>query len=131
MIEWLWPWAFVLIPLPVLVRLLFKPLELQQAALSVPSVETFHGDDETALGLGRRTLWRAGLLWLVWLALVSATARPQWTGEPMTLPVTGRDLMLAVDISGSMGTEDLQLGGQLVNRLAVVKSVVSQFVEAR
>jgi Ca-activated chloride channel family protein len=131
MIEWLWPWAFVLIPLPVLVRLLFKPLERQQAALSVPSVETFQDDDETALGLGRSALWRAVLLWMVWLALVTATARPQWTGDPVTLPVTGRDLMLAVDISGSMGTEDLQLGGQLVNRLTVVKSVVSQFVAAR
>jgi Ca-activated chloride channel family protein len=39
--------------------------------------------------------------------------------------------MLAVDISGSMGTEDLQLGGQLVNRLTVVKKVVGEFIEAR
>lgn len=131
MIEWVWPWAFVLIPLPVLVQLLFKPFEQQQAALSVPTIVTFQDDDRSALGLGRRTSWRTILLWIVWLALVSATARPQWTGDPVTLPVTGRDLMLAVDISGSMGTEDLRLGGQLVNRLTVVKNVVSQFVEAR
>jgi len=131
MIEWVWPWAFVLIPLPVLVQLLFQPFEQQQAALSVPTIVTFQDDDRSALGLGRRTSWRTILLWIVWLALVSATARPQWTGDPVTLPVTGRDLMLAVDISGSMGTEDLRLGGQLVNRLTVVKNVVSQFVEAR
>jgi Ca-activated chloride channel family protein len=130
-IEWVWPWAFILIPLPVLMRVLFKPLEQQQAALTVPTVGAFQGEGESVLGTGQQVSWRALLLWLIWLALVSATARPQWTGDPVTLPVTGRDLMLAVDISGSMGTEDLQLAGQLVNRLTVVKDVVRQFVEAR
>jgi len=130
-IEWVWPWMFVLVPLPLLIRLLVKPVEQQQAALTVPTIGAFVSTEASALGTGRRVSLRAVVLWLIWLALVSASARPQWTGDPVTLPVTGRDLMLAVDISGSMGTEDLQLGGQLVNRLAVVKNVVSQFVEAR
>jgi Ca-activated chloride channel family protein len=67
----------------------------------------------------------------VWSLLLIAAARPQWTGEPITLPTTGRDLMLAVDISGSMATEDMEVGDEFVDRLNVVKAVVSQFVSQR
>jgi Ca-activated chloride channel family protein len=131
-IEWVWPWAFALIPLPVLVRWMLSPVERQQAALTVPSVASFKVDEPVRTGREEdRIAWRTLLLWLIWLALVTAMGRPQWTGDPVTLPTSGRDLMLAVDISGSMGTEDLQLGGQLVNRLTVVKNVVGEFVEAR
>lgn len=132
MIEWIWPLAFLLLPLPLLVRLFWQPLERQQAALTVPSVELFKTANERSGSQQRNRLpWRVFLLWLIWALLVAAVARPQWTGESVTLPTTGRDLMLAVDISGSMGTEDLQLGGQLVNRLTVVKSVVRDFIGAR
>ncbi len=132
MIEWIWPWAFVLLPLPAVVRLLWSPMEREQAALTVPRLATFKSEEFSPRGLGgSRLAWRILLLVLAWSALVTATARPQWTGEPVTLPTSGRDLMLAVDISGSMGTEDLQLRGQIVNRLTVVKNVVSQFVAAR
>lgn len=123
---------FVAAPLPFLVRMLITPIEKQQAALTVPDLHNFEYDQGRRSGTEKgRIAWRILLLWMVWLALVTAMARPQWTGEPVTLPTSGRDLMLAVDISGSMGTEDLQLGGQLVNRLTVVKNVVSQFINAR
>ena len=130
-IEWVWPWAFVLLPLPALIRWFAAPLQERQPALTVPNVSRFYAADGLTTTRARRIPWRAILLWLVWIALVSATARPQWTGEPVSLPVTGRDLMLAVDISGSMGTEDLELGGRRVTRLNVVKNVVRDFVEAR
>ena len=58
---------------------------------------------------------------LVWLLLVLAASRPQWIGEIESLPVTGRDLLLAVDISGSMDTQDMILNKTAVNRLKVVK----------
>ena len=132
MIDWVWPFAFALIPLPLLLRSFWKPLQRQQAALAVPDITNFQIEETSRSSrLASAMPWRALLLWLVWAALVTAVARPQWTGDPVTLPTTGRDLMLAVDISGSMGTEDLQLGGQVVNRLTVVKSVVSDFIEAR
>ena len=132
MIEWVWPWAFVVLPLPLIVRLLWSPMERTQAALTVPQLASFKSEESSPGGFGgSHVAWRVLLLVLAWLALVTATARPQWTGQPVTLPTSGRDLMLAVDISGSMGTEDLQLKGQIVNRLTVVKNVVSQFVVAR
>jgi Ca-activated chloride channel family protein len=131
-IEWVWPLAFLLLPLPLLVRFWWQPLERQQAALTVPNVDVFRaGNDRSGVAGRNRLPWRVLLLWLIWILLVTAAARPQWTGESVTLPTTGRDLMLAVDISGSMGTEDLQLGGTLVNRLTVVKSVVRDFIAAR
>ena len=132
MIDWIWPYLFLVAPLPLLVRWLWSPVERQQAALTVPNVGAFQLESRGGgEHLGKHLPWRAILLWLVWLALVTAAARPQWTGEPVTMPTTGRDLMMAVDISGSMGTEDMQLAGQLVDRLVVVKKVVADFVDAR
>ncbi|MDG2277430.1 MAG: VWA domain-containing protein [Pseudomonadales bacterium] len=131
MIEWIWIWCFVLLPLPIVIRWLFSPRRREQAALTVPSINTFSsvqagpGAEES----GRR--WRLILLVLAWLFLVIAAARPQWTGEPISLPQSGRDLMLAVDISGSMATEDMAVNGRFIDRLTVVKAVVGDFIEAR
>ena len=70
-------------------------------------------------------------IWLAWILLIAAVARPQWVGEMVSLPTTGRDLMLAIDISGSMATEDMQVNNDYVDRLSVVKAVISQFLDAR
>lgn len=131
MIEWIWPWVFLLLPLPWLVRRGLPGADNPQAALTVPSIAAFSaaGADGHPTA-GQRRLGPI-LLWMLWLALLTGAARPQWTGDPVDLPVTGRDLMLAVDISGSMGTEDLELAGRRVTRLAVVKAVVRDFVAER
>jgi Ca-activated chloride channel family protein len=71
------------------------------------------------------------LAWLAWVLLVLGTARPQWLGEPASLPLAGRDLMLAVDISGSMASEDYVLNGRAATRLDVVKAVAGRFIEQR
>jgi len=63
--------------------------------------------------------------------LVLAVSRPQWIGEVESLPVTGRDLLLAVDISGSMDTQDMILNRKAVNRLKVVKKVAGEFIQRR
>ncbi len=132
MIEWIWPYAFALLPLPLLARRFWRSAVETQEALTVPRLGTFQLQSESAAERpARRFPWRMLLLWTIWLALVTAAARPQWTGDPLLLPTSGRDLMLAVDISGSMGTEDMELGGQLVDRLAVVKAVVADFIGAR
>jgi Ca-activated chloride channel family protein len=132
MIHFVWPWLFALAPLPILVRLWLPPAQQPLTALTVPSLSRFRAAASTATTPARR---RPGgtmlLLWLAWLALVTAAARPQWIGDPVSLPTTGRDVMLAVDLSGSMGTEDMELDGQTVNRLAVVKDVVGTFIERR
>ncbi len=131
MIEWLWPWLLLLAPLPLLLRIVWRARERNDAALTVPSLEIFTevSNISERQEPGRR--WRLVLLWMIWLLLILAAARPQWTGDPVTLPTSGRDLMLAVDISGSMATEDMEVNGDYVDRLTIVKAVVGQFVEAR
>ena len=62
---------------------------------------------------------------------MGATARPQWLGEPVELPVSGRDLLLAVDLSGSMQTKDFYLGGETVDRLTALKAVAGKFIQRR
>jgi Ca-activated chloride channel homolog len=132
MIELVWPYMLLLAPLPWLVRALLPPSGRQQAALTVPDVGRFRADAEGGgRSLRQRWGWRLVLLWLIWLCVVAAGARPQRTGDPVTMPTTGRDLMLAVDLSGSMGAEDMQLGNRMVNRLVVVKHVVGDFLARR
>jgi Ca-activated chloride channel family protein len=75
--------------------------------------------------------WLALVATLVWLLLVFAASRPQWVGEIESMPVTGRDLLLAVDISGSMDTQDMILDRNAVNRLKVVKKVAGEFIQRR
>jgi len=127
-----WPWILLLAPLPWLVYRFARPARRQQAALQVPFFEQLRRrDGATATTAPRRPRARLLLLSLIWLALLLAAARPQWVGAPLPVAPSGRDLLLAVDISGSMGTEDMPLEGELRDRLTVVKQVLGQFVERR
>ncbi len=131
MIGFEWPWVFALLPLPLLVRWWLRPAgPARQASLNVPFASEFR---EVA---GGASVWRggrlaAGLAALAWLLLVTATARPTWTGDTVQLPVSGRDLMLAVDISGSMDKRDFRLRNRVVDRLTALKAVAGRFVERR
>ena len=131
MIEWLWPLAFLLVPAPVLVRWLIKASKKKQPALTVPSLEGFSGLTANESFSATLSTVKLIILWLAWILLIAAVARPQWVGDMVSLPTTGRDLMLAIDISGSMATEDMQVNNDYVDRLSVVKAVISQFLDAR
>lgn len=131
MIEFLWPWVFAMLPLPWLLRHFMPRAGKREAALYVPFFRTLSRLDANPAHGNVRNLMLASMAILAWILLVTATARPQWIGDPIELPTTGRDLMLVVDISGSMEAQDMQLGGQGANRLQVVKSVVGDFVARR
>ena len=123
MIELVWPWMLLLLPLPIAVRMFLKPQDAEQAPLVVPELAAF-SFGESRMQAERGPRWPLWLLAICWIALMLAAARPQWTGDPVSLPTSGRDLMLAIDISGSMSVEDMQLGNQSVDRLTVVKAVI-------
>ena len=126
-----WPWVLAMLPLPLLVYwLLPASAGKQQAALRVPLIEDFRLGGDTVEGASPRR-WRQWLCLLAWLLLVFAASRPQWLGEAVALPVSGRDLMLAVDLSDSMRTSDFKIGDKQVNRLQATKVVASQFIERR
>lgn len=131
MIDFLWPWVFFVLPLPLLIIWILPAATQQEAALQVPFYNTILGLTTDSPMASRRSIWKRLLLVLIWLALILAGSRPQFIGEAVHLPVSGRDLMLSVDISGSMGTDDMELNGSPSTRLQVVKQVVGDFVERR
>ena len=131
MIQFAWPWAFALLPLPYLAyRLLPKATQPDNAALWVPSLAPF-ASAQSSRPAPPKQRWRLALTLLCWLLLVTACVRPQWLGQPVELPVSGRDLMLAVDLSGSMSTDDFRLRGNQVDRLTALKAVATAFIEQR
>jgi Ca-activated chloride channel homolog len=80
----------------------------------------------------RRGWLRSLLLVFCWLCAVLALARPQLIEPPVTKDIPVRDLLLAVDLSGSMGTKDFtDARGASVDRLTVVKAVLDDFLEGR
>ena len=125
-----WPWLLLLLPLPWLVRRWWRPATAAAAgALFAPFALGLNtGEDHRTAGTLR---WRQAVAALAWLCLLLAAVRPQWLGDPVTLPQSGRNLMLAIDVSGSMETPDLTLDGRQATRLAVVKQVAGEFVERR
>ena len=124
-----WWWMLALLPAPWLVRRLLpgEPLDTS-AALRVPAASPFA---ELAGGGARAPGWRLVLLSAVWALAVIAAARPQFVGDAVALPVSGRDLLMAVDLSGSMEEQDFQLAGQWVDRLTATKAVARSFIENR
>ncbi len=125
--DWfVWPWLLLALPLPWL----------------LPRRRT--DDSATALVLPEATMrllhpaaghrgWRLATLLkvLAWLLLCVAAARPHTLGEPIVMPEAGRDVMLAVDISGSMEEYDMNLGVYRVDRLTAAKAVLEDFLERR
>lgn len=132
MIDFEWPLVALALPLPWLVRRLLKPAPLQrEAALRVPFIEDFMHAGRTGRRARPAARWLLWLAVLAWLMLVLAGMRPQWLGELEQIPVSGRDLMLAVDLSGSMQEEDFILRGERVDRLTATKAVAGEFIERR
>lgn len=132
MIEWIWPWMLLLAPLPWLVRRFTPPSDGQEPALRAPFFERWQRLSQRQVSASRRLGRLPELaLWSLWLLLLLAAARPVWVGEAIELPTSGRDLMLAVDISGSMTIEDMEVSDQLVSRIRAVKQVGSRFIEQR
>jgi len=131
MFEFAWPWIFLLAPLPWLLRLLLPAADSGDAALRVSFL------DELQALSGRRARaalpsWRQQApLALLWLLLLCAAARPQWVGELLPLPASGRDLLLAVDVSGSMDYADMQWDDEPISRLELVKRQLGDFIDGR
>lgn len=133
-----WPWLAVLLPLPLLARLLRRGGRAAppRGPAGGPVLRHPHGAKLRMAFGGQRAApsrgWSGALLMaLIWAALVLALMRPQWLTTRTEVVNPGYDLMLAVDVSRSMEALDFEVGGQRVNRLAVVKGVLGDFIERR
>jgi len=131
MIEIVWPWVLAALPLPFIYRrLLGNSAAAASSALRVPAVADFSVVTQSSSGgaTSRAAYWLALAAWLLFLL---AAARPQWLGDAIEVPISGRDLMLAVDLSKSMQEVDFVLEGQRVDRLTATKKVVGEFIARR
>jgi Ca-activated chloride channel family protein len=130
MIYFAWPWLLTILPLPLLIRYLLPAQNpIEQAALKVPFLADF-SVSKTTLSFQTKQ-WPLLLAAIAWLLLVLACTRPQWLGEPIEQAVSGRDLMLAVDLSGSMEEQDFMINNKPVDRLTASKWVAGDFINRR
>jgi Ca-activated chloride channel homolog len=136
MLEFAWPWMFLLLPLPLLVWRALPPYRARQASIQIPFFERLAGATGQTPQRGavvlRRRATQMGVAILIWILVVTALARPQWVSDPLTHEVSARDLILAVDISGSMDQPDFRNpDGQVLTRLDGVKRVLKDFIARR
>jgi Ca-activated chloride channel family protein len=131
MIHFAWPWLFLSLPFPWFIRR-FTPAvnSAEQAALKVPFLDDF-SIAQSQQATQPNKPWALWLAIFAWCLLVLASMRPQWLGEPIEQGVSGRDLMLAVDLSGSMEERDFIVNNQAVDRLTATKAVATEFIERR
>lgn len=131
MLTFEWPWLLILLPIPLFYRLWRSRSETSAPALKSPVYATLASQTSGTTASNRWQWLVLILLALAWVSTLLAAARPTWLGDPVALPSTGRDILLAVDISGSMEQTDMSIDGKTVDRLTAVKHVVSDFVERR
>ena len=130
------PWLLLLAPLPWLIRG-FLPAHLERkAAVRVPFLQRLSRlaglEPGSGVAVAKRPVSQWLVLSLAWLLVVAAIARPQWLEEPIIKELPMRDLLVAVDLSGSMETQDFtDAGGNTVDRLTAVKQVLDAFLARR
>ena len=136
MIQFAAPWLFLLVPLPWLIRRLLPAYRESRPALRVPFLDRMkrltgeQGDSGIPLSRRLRLQWL--LVAVSWIALVTALARPQWLDDPVVQELPMRDLLLALDLSGSMETRDFtDPSGEPLERLAAAKQVLDEFLSRR
>lgn len=129
MIDLTWWWVLWLIPLPLIVRRFLPSSNNIDSALHIPLLQAYPLDQMTTVSASMRLAQYS--LWCLWICLILASSRPFWLGEPTHRVTSGRDIMLAIDISGSMQEADMRIGTRTASRIDVLKKVVTHFIERR
>ena len=118
--------AFWLLLLPVIFRFVLPAVKDLQNISAAAEPKMHFGDRRS-----HRFSAGCGLLWLIWILLVIAAARPQWAGEPVNLRSESRDILLVTDISTSMLEPDFVLNRRRIDRLTAVKKTAQDFIDKR
>ncbi len=136
MIEFAHPWLFALLPLPFLVAWFTPAYKERKASVRVPYfprlVDVSGEKPQSGAVLLSRNNVQKIIVGFAWLCLVTAMAKPEELGPPINIEKSARDLMIAVDLSGSMAVEDFETeSGAQADRLTAVKHVLRGFAVRR
>jgi len=133
MIQVAYPWVLLAIILPLIIRFILPKTKSEESssALKVPFFNqlslSFAKVNNTSGNL-------SGLKYLtcvIWILTVISGSGVQWLGKALSIPQTGRDLMIAIDLSGSMQTPDMMVNGKALTRIDVVKKAANEFINNR
>lgn len=133
MIKFSYPWVWIFIFLPILAYFLLPASKrVESSYLNVPFFTVFEQLNMSQTLWSKKHSWRQWILpFLIWILLLCAASEPIWLGHPIYNAAAGRNILMAVDISGSMEMPDMSLEGRQVNRLDLVKVQARRFVESR
>lgn len=136
MFELVYPWMLLILPLPWLANRILPAYRKRAEAIKAPFFQKLVALSAELPSRGaiisNRPLYRLLIMIIMWSCIVVALARPQYVGAPIKHEKSARDLMVAVDLSGSMQAHDfVDETGEHVDRLTAVKSVLENFVEQR
>lgn len=136
MIEFSYPWLFLLLPLPWFVQRFAPAYKIKPTAVQVPFFQQLVRLSGEQPNLGavklQPQIWQRIALTFTWLLLLTAMAKPMWLGQPQVRAQFGRDLMVVVDLSGSMDSRDFSVpGAESISRLTAVKQVLTEFSQQR
>ncbi|MCM8529535.1 MAG: VWA domain-containing protein [Lentisphaeraceae bacterium] len=135
MIEFLYGWLFLVFFIPFLIPFLLPEHSERKKSVKMPFFDelvNLTGQNPNKKISRASSKVQKIIVWLSWVLLIIALARPQYIEKPIVKPVASRDLLLAVDLSGSMETEDFQNSeGEQVSRLVAIKEVLSDFLKNR
>jgi len=127
MFEFTYLWMFLLLPLPLLARYFLSAQQRSYTQVWIPLAQGI-SKQQSQLQQSRFSFF---IPWVIWLLLLCALAKPIWFDEPIRLQQESRDMIVSLDLSGSMREVDMPLNGQTVDRLTLVKDLLNQFIELR
>jgi Ca-activated chloride channel family protein len=127
MFEFVYLWILLLLPLPLVIRYFLSPKKQDYTQVWIPLAQ---GLTEQQTVTEKKTLFSI-IPWLAWILLLTALAKPIWYGEPIRLQQQSRDMVLSLDLSGSMQEVDMPLNGKRVDRLTLVKDLSKNFISQR
>lgn len=135
MFEFSYPWVFVLLLLPLFISKAPWYYISKRSALRISfkeDIDAVNQHTSSTNGVSRASFWQKVLLGLVYLLVVTALAKPQYIGEPLSKEISQREVLVAIDLSGSMATKDFKdKNGTNIDRLEAVKMVLGSFFKAR
>jgi len=135
MFEFSYPWVFILLLLPILISKAPWYYISKRSALRISfkeDIDAVNHHSSSTNGVSRASFWQKVLLGTVYILIISALAKPQYIGEPLSKEISQREVLVSIDLSGSMATKDFKdKNGTSIDRLEAVKMVLSDFFKAR